>query len=72
MKSEFIRTMKHLWPEGIDDNIYQFRDRVRTYTVGWFDALRVCGNKVVARQDEEILVMQLDPNWMPDDSWKWW
>ncbi len=71
MKESFLRAMKHVYPKG-GVSPQQHRDLVRTYSMGWADALM----SIEAKKDLEEWVLDhsglADLNWWPDDSWKWW
>jgi|HubBroStandDraft_5_1064220.scaffolds.fasta_scaffold828689_2 hypothetical protein len=71
MKEAFKRSMVFLYPQGAD-NIHQWRDLVRTFVMGWNEAL-------MKREDREGLLIAMDVTksitdkfWFPDKTWKWW
>lgn len=73
MKKAFLEDLKHMWPQGLHPSEKsQWRDIIRVYMMGWCSALMSQGAvEQVAEWTKEFRPLA-DPNWWPDDSWRWW
>jgi len=70
MKETFKKAMRRLYPEGVEP--HQLRDLVHCYAMGYADALVRANDKILLRVWAFNTQALAEPNWMPDDSWKWW
>ncbi len=71
----FLSAMPVVYPdadEGVIPDI-QLVFIIRNYAAGWVDHLRSSPNSQqrVAKWQQDYAHV-FDPNWMPDESWKWW
>lgn len=71
MKESFKRDMRFIYPEGVD-NATQYRDLIRTYSMGWVSAFMAANDKPRVEEQVPFLREMTDPAWRPDASWKWW
>lgn len=73
MKKSFLNEIHYLFPGGLnwDTMKRQHRDIIHIYSMGWIEALLKHGNDAAVRSAAEFCKPMTDPNWWPDDSWRW-
>lgn len=71
MKAAFLKSMKFLYPIGVDTRD-QHRDLVRTFVMGWNEALMSRGDETGLKEGMPITESIVSPKWYPDSTWKWW
>lgn len=78
LQERFVEAMRELYPAGVTDK--QLGDLVRIFISGWLESMHCMRNAI---GDLEALYSLLGavgmkfvhttvPDWIPDDSWKWW
>lgn len=72
MQTAFLKCMRLLFGARGSVGLTQLRDLIRVFCMGWSEC-------AVHRADPDALEEWIeetkptaDPNWWPDDSWKWW
>lgn len=68
IKKEFKEAMLVLYPNKEVD-IYQLRDLIRTFAMGWVSALGNNGQNIEHLCEFTFTIMER--TWYPDESWKW-
>lgn len=70
IKAAFLRCMQRLFPRGVSDR-RQMRDLALAFCMGFGE-----GTWFARRSEWAVIAPELEaitwPDWMPDDSWKWW
>lgn len=71
MRDRFIECMKMMYGAK-DVEPIQLRDLVRTFSMGYAEALMAVGDRgAMARYIEEYRLIAAE-TWMPGNEWKWW
>ncbi len=78
VKTKFKECMSYLYPKGLREEDYnQHRDLIKCFVMGWATSIDIRGNQrevdVAIEVVEEIIKLdELNPDWKPDSSWRWW
>lgn len=73
MKESFLSEIRYLFPGGLDwkAQARQHRDLILVFSMGWIEAMINRGDDDAIRKAAAECKHMADPNWWPDESWRW-